>query len=76
MSEGSKDEEENFRYLIKLLVKIREMELSRQMEKDQNDFAERQRKLGGFYHNNGYERPYVQVLTNEQFIHFQTIDSR
>ena len=51
MSEGLIDDEENFRYLIKLLVKIREIELTRQMEREQAEFAEKHlKKGGGFYY--------------------------
>ena len=44
VSEGLIDDEDNLRYVIKLLVKLREIELNRQMEKDQAEFAEKHMK--------------------------------
>lgn len=79
MSEGLIDDEENFRYLIKLLVKLREMELTRQYERDQADYAEKHPRKGGSYYGRGEaadQRAHAQVLTNEHYVYFSTIDAR
>ena len=50
MAEGVISDEENFKYLVKLLIKLKDMELARQHERERSEFSEKHRQKAGYYY--------------------------
>jgi len=73
---GARDEEENFHYLTRLLKKLREIELTRQIERDMAEQAEKSRRSGVASCENDFRLPFGHIMNNEQFVHFRTIESK
>ena len=80
VSEGLIDDEENFRFLVKLLIKLKEMELAKKMERERADAnAERNANAKKNHMRNEVEddldEPYYPpILNNDQFYYFDAIE--
>lgn len=55
--DGEKEDEDNFHYLVRLLKKLKEIEVTRLMERDMAEQVEKNRKVGLFYGENDYRMP-------------------
>ena len=63
--QGLRDDEDNFHYLIRLLVKLKEIELTRQIEREQADIIEKNRRAGLYCNDSDYRVQPVHVMTND-----------
>ena len=80
VSEGLIDDEENFRFLVKLLIKLKDMELVKKVERERAEAnAERTANAKKNFMKNEVEDEldspyYPPILNNDQFYYFEAIE--